>query len=118
MKKSPDNAVTLPPSQETVAAMLADSYTRNQAFRVAFDRDPKAAIAEYYKQELPADMEIIIHRNEDKRWHVALPSLKRMQATQLADEDMEEIAGGYDSDWSSWRSSYSGFSQRHRTYDY
>ena len=118
MEKSPDNTVALPPSQEAVAAMLADSYTRDKAFREAFDRDPKAAIAEYYKQELPADVELVIHRNEDKRWHVTLPAANRSQAKQLTDEDMDNLAGGYDTDWSSWQSVYSGFSQRPRSYDY
>ena len=94
MEKSHDNAVTLPPSQEAVAAMVADLYAGNEGFRAAFDRDPKAALAEYYKQELPPDMEIVVHRNEDTRWHVTLPSAAQIEAMRLSEADMRDVAGG------------------------
>ena len=111
MEQRQKNQVTLNLSQETVAAMVADLYSKNEGFRKAFDRDPKAALAEYCKQELPADMELVIHRNEDKCWHVALPSAQQLEAMQLSDADIENVAGGQTTAtgvrWVGWEQAYS-----------
>ena len=109
MEQKTTPEITLHPSQEAVAAMVADLYAESEGFRAAFDRDPKAAIAEYYKRELPPDMEIIVHRNEDNRWHVTLPSAEQIETMRLSEADMQNVAGGTgNNNWIGWEAAYGG----------
>ena len=109
MEQKTKPKITLPPSQEAVAAMVADLYAENEDFRAAFDRDPKAALAEYYQRELPPGVEIVVHRNENKRWHVTLPSAEQIEAMQLSEADMQNVAGGTgNNNWIGWEAAYGG----------
>ena len=86
------NAVQLPMTPEATSAALSVRYMLDAEFRAAFDKDPKAAIAKLGGEELPSDLEIVVHRNEDKRWHLTLPAMEADGA--LDDEDIENVAGG------------------------
>ena len=82
------SAVTLEMSQETLSAVVADRYTRDEEFRGAFNEDPKAAISQWCEHDLPSDVEVVVHRNEIGRWHVALPAL------DLSDRELEGVSAG------------------------
>ncbi|MDD9886781.1 MAG: hypothetical protein OXU83_06455 [Gammaproteobacteria bacterium] len=86
------NAVQLPMTPEATSAVLAVRYAVDAEFRAEFDKDPKAALAKISGQELPSDLEIVVHRNEDKRWHLTLPAQETAGA--LDDEDIANVAGG------------------------
>jgi len=86
------NAVQLPMTPEATSAVLAVRYAVDAEFRAAFDKDPKAAIAKISGEKLPSDLEIVVHRNEDKRWHLTLPAMEADGA--LGDKDIENVSGG------------------------
>ena len=92
MEQQQANAVTLAMTPEAVSAMLSAMYAKDADFRAAFDKDPKAALAKMSGQELPSDLEIVVHRNEDQRWHLTLPAQETAGA--LDDEDIANVAGG------------------------
>jgi len=86
------NAVQLPMTPEATSAIVAVRYAVDADFRAAFDKDPKAALSQFGGQELPSDVEIVVHRNKDKHWHIALPEVQTEGA--LGDEDIANVAGG------------------------
>jgi len=86
------NAVQLPMTPEATSAVLAVRYALDADFRAEFDKDPKAAIIKASGQDLPSDLEIVVHRNEDKRWHLTVPAVEA--DGELADQDMANVSGG------------------------
>ncbi len=100
MAKQEDNTVTLPRMPETASADLAARYLKDEDFRAEFDKDPKAAISKAAGREVPSDMEVKIHRNDEKCWHIALPSKARIDA--LGEEDIDGISGGVDRRTQHW----------------
>ena len=104
MEKQQENTVTLPWSKETSSARLATLYISDEQFRDAFDKDPKAAIAGASGGEVPSDLEIVVHRNDEKCWHVTLPSKELVEMISdadltsddglLSDDDLDGMAGG------------------------
>jgi len=86
------NAVQLPMTLEATSAVLAVRYAVDAEFRAEFDKDPKAAIIKVSGQDLPSDLEIVVHRNEDKRWHLTMPVVETDGA--LGDQDIENVSGG------------------------
>jgi len=86
------NAVQLPMTPEATSAVLAVRYAVDADFRAEFDKDPKAAIIKASGQDLPSDLEIVVHRNEDKRWHLTMPTVEADGA--LGDQDMANVSGG------------------------
>ena len=92
MEKQQASTLTMPVTPEATSAALALLYAKDADFRAEFDKDPKAAIAKASGQEVPSNVEIVVHRNDPKRWHVTLP-VEGMDAA-LDDSDIENIAGG------------------------
>ncbi len=92
MEKQQSSTLTMPATPEATSAALALLYAKDADFRAEFDKDPKAAIAKASGQEVPSNVEIVVHRNDPKRWHVTLP-VEGMDAA-LDDADIENIAGG------------------------
>ena len=92
MEKQQASTLTMPVTPEATSATLALLYAKDAGFRAEFDKDPKAAITKASGQEVPSNVEIVVHRNDPKRWHITLP-VEGMDAA-LGDADMENIAGG------------------------
>jgi len=92
MAKQEDNTVTLPMTLESASADLALRYLKDAQFRADFDKDPKATIAKVAGREMPSDMKVEVHQNDDKCWHIALPSKEHIAS--LGDKDMEIVSGG------------------------
>jgi len=92
MEQQEANAVNLPTTPEAISAMLATMYAADADFRAAFDKDPKAAIAKITGQKMASDAELVVHRNEDKRWHITLPSQEAMAL--MSDQDIAGVSGG------------------------
>ncbi len=92
MEKQQENMVTLPWSKEASSAKLANLYISDAQFRDAFDKDPKAAIASASGGQVPSDLEIVVHRNDEKCWHVTLPSEKQVEV--ISNADLDSVAGG------------------------
>ncbi len=92
MEKQQASTLTMPVTPEATSATLALLYAKDADFRAEFDKDPKAAITKASGQEVPSNVEIVVHRNDPKRWHITLP-VEGMDAA-LGDADMENIAGG------------------------
>lgn len=88
MAQRDKNAVTLEMSRETLSAVVAERYARDEEFRGVFDENPKAAISRWCGHELPSDTDVVVHRNEMGRWHVALPAL------DLSDRELEGVSAG------------------------
>ncbi|MDD9807089.1 MAG: hypothetical protein OXU34_02280 [Gammaproteobacteria bacterium] len=90
----------LPATQEALAAMVALRYQTDADFRAEFDNDPKAVMSKLTGLEIPADSKIVVHRNDDKCWHISLPSAARTGV--LKDEDISSVSGGarHDVAWS------------------
>ncbi len=103
MKKQQANTVTLPMISETLSAVLAVRYTKDANFRAEFDKDPKAALAKLDDWEVSSDVKIVVHRNDDKCWHITLPSEEAMAA--MKDGDIEKMAGGF-APWDDLREQY------------
>jgi len=87
-----NKTTTMLETQESLAAMVALCYQTNADFRAEFDKDPKAALARLTGLEIPASSEVVIHRNDDKCWHISLPSAARTR--ELGDEDIATVSGG------------------------
>ncbi|MDD9868625.1 MAG: hypothetical protein OXU50_01845 [Gammaproteobacteria bacterium] len=92
MEQKQANAVTLQMTPEAISAMLAAMYIGDADFRAAFDKDPKAAIAKISGQEMAADAEVVVHRNEEKCWHITLPSQEAMSL--MSDREISGVSGG------------------------
>jgi len=92
MEQQEANAVQLPTTPEAISAMLSAMYAADADFRAAFDKDPKAAIAKITGQKMASDAEVVVHRNEDKRWHITLPSQEAMAL--LSDQEISGVSGG------------------------
>ncbi|MDD9807088.1 MAG: hypothetical protein OXU34_02275 [Gammaproteobacteria bacterium] len=91
---------TMPATQEALAAMVALCYQTDADFRAEFDKDPKAVLSKLAGLEIPAGSKIVVHRNDDKCWHISLPSAARTGA--IGDEDISSVSGGarHDVAWS------------------
>jgi len=76
---------------ELVAARWSLAYRENEKFRADFDKDPKAAIAKLIGQDLPADMEVVVHHSKAGQVHVVVPD----EIPGMTDEQLEGISGGY-----------------------
>lgn len=92
MEQQQANAVTLTMTPEAISAMLSAMYLKDADFRAEFDRDPKAAIAKVAGQKMASDAEVVVHRNEDKRWHITLPSQEAVSL--LSDREISGVSGG------------------------
>jgi len=90
----------MPATQESLAAMVAFCYQADADFRAEFDKDPKAVLSRITGLEIPAESKIVVHRNDDKCWHISLPSAAR--TSELKDEDIASVSGGarHDVAWS------------------
>lgn len=93
MTEQKENAINLPKTAETAAAWVAQNYIGDAEFRSAFDKDPKAAVADLFGGEVPSGLEIKVHHNSEKCWHVTLPSSQ--EVTAMEDGDIAEVAGGF-----------------------
>ncbi len=93
MEKQQTSKLTMPVTPEAISATLAILYAEDADFRAAFDKDPKATVAKVSGQEIPSDVEIVVHRNDPKRWHITLP-VEGMDVAQLGDKEMGDVAGG------------------------
>lgn len=93
MTEQNENMVLLPKTAETAAAWVAENYINDAEFRSAFDKDPKAAVADLFGGEVPSGVEIKVHQNNEKCWHVTLPSSQ--EVTAMEDGDIASVAGGF-----------------------
>lgn len=93
MTEQKENTVNLPKTAETAAAWVAQNYIGDAEFRSAFDKNPKAAVADLFGGEVPSGVEIKVHHNSEKCWHVTLPSSQ--EVTAMEDRDIASVAGGF-----------------------
>jgi len=93
MTEQKQSVIDLPKTAETAAAWVAQNYISDGAFRAEFDKNPKAAVADLFGGELPPGVEIKVHHNSEKCWHVTLPSSQ--EVTAMEDGDIESVAGGF-----------------------
>lgn len=93
MTEQKENAINLPKTAETAAAWVAQNYIGDAEFRSAFDKDPKAAVANLFGGKVPSGLEIKVHHNSEKCWHVTLPTSREVAA--MEDGDIADVAGGF-----------------------
>ena len=63
-----------PVSPELAAAYWSKCYAEDEAFRAAFDKDPRAAISELVGAPMPANIQLVIHRKKYNELHVVVPA--------------------------------------------
>ncbi len=77
---------------ESVAAQLAERCYRDADFRKRMLADPQGTLEEESKQKLPPGVEVVACQNDDKRWHIPIPTVRENQ--ELQEEDLEKISAG------------------------
>ncbi len=96
---------------ESWAALVAERCYKDAAFREAFLADPKGAVEKLIGESLPADAEVVACRNDEKRWHIPVPTLEG--AAELSEEELEDVSAGivasHKPDYSTWGSVLAGF---------
>ena len=79
------------PTRSDVEAAVVERIKVEPAFRERLLADPRAALAEITGTELPAVINVTVHEQSRNDIHLTIPS-----AGDLADADLELVAGGVD----------------------
>jgi len=69
--------------------------TRDAEFRGRFMHDPHGTLKKEFNIDLPADLEIAVLEDGPERVHIVLPPLHPAAVFELADDELDEVAGGY-----------------------
>ena len=83
----------MPISRHELEAKIVKRCWEDDAFRREFTSDPAAAFVKYLnvpKASVPA---LVVHDEPVGSWHIVLPA-KPANASELSDEDLEQVAGG------------------------
>jgi len=89
-EKPPTHQIPLTP--ESSAALIAQRCAQDPDFRQRLKEDPRACLAEAAGEELPEDLEIVLHQNSGDTWHVPIPDY--LGDRELSEKEMGELAGG------------------------
>jgi hypothetical protein len=66
---------------------------KDDAFRKELLSNPKAALAKLTGQPLPDDVQVVVHEETAKTFHLCLPATPAT-VTELDDQELEQVAGG------------------------
>jgi len=75
---------------ELAAARWSLAYRENEEFRAEFDKDPKAAISKLIGQDIPSDVEVVVHYSKAGQVHVVVPD----EIPDMTEEQLDSISGG------------------------
>ena len=81
--------------QRNKLAELFAACWKDEALKARFMADPKTVLAEY-KFDVPANMNVNVVENSDNTVHITMPKDPSF-ATELSDEEMASVAGGWQS---------------------
>jgi hypothetical protein len=82
-------------SRAQMDAMLTKKAWEDEDFRQRFVADPKGLIAEVLGRPLPDSLSVTVHEEAPGSLHFVIPAKPAVQAMEeLADADLEQIAGG------------------------
>lgn len=87
-RRRPSRAAPLPPSMETVSAMIAARCAQDPAWKARFTANPRAVLQAATGEAIYPGMQIHVHRNDAANWHVALPE----PWGALSDESLRDCA--------------------------
>ena len=82
-------------SAEQLYDHVLNKAASDAEFRTSLMADPKAAITREFDIHLPESYEITVHESKGTTLHLALPP----DLSNLSEQDLEAIAGGYHPDW-------------------
>lgn len=69
---------------------LMEFMEEHPEFREKLQQDPKAAIAQFLGAELPEDLNIVVHEEDESTLHFVLPPA----GDQLSAAEMSSMSGG------------------------
>ncbi len=77
---------------ESIAAGIAQRCYRDAAFRKKFAADPEGTLERESNKKLPPGVQLVLCKNDDKRWYIPVPAVREDQ--ELRDADLEKISAG------------------------
>jgi hypothetical protein len=80
------------PHSDLEAKIVKRSW-EDEDFRREFTADPPGAFVRYLNVPAASLPKITVHLEEPGSWHIVLPQ-KPVNATELSEHDLEEVAGG------------------------
>lgn len=113
--KQSDNVEQLPVSLEIAEAHWAMLYVEDANFREDFDKDPRATLRHLTGEDIPDDVEIVIHRRKPGQIHLVLPEAVDAAGGLNADQlgQVAAATGCYRTSPSSYGGSYRPVYDRH-----
>jgi hypothetical protein len=72
---------------------LIEKCWKDPEFREKVLKDPKGMLEAFLGKSLPADFKVVIHEENAKTLHLALPPAPS-NVTELSDDELERVAGG------------------------
>jgi len=85
----------LPLTPESSAALVAQRCADDPAFRNRFEADPRGCLEELIGQKLPDELEVVLHQNDTRTWHVPVPGDELTASCEISEEAMASISGGF-----------------------
>jgi hypothetical protein len=80
-------------TKHDLESRLIQKCWKEPEFRTQVLADPKGTFERHLGRPLPADLKIVIHEEDAKTLHFALPP-PPVGVTELSDEELEKVAGG------------------------
>ena len=77
------------PTRAEVEAVLAERIAADPAFRDALLADPRGVISGIVGFDIPESVNVVLHEESLTQIHLSIPP-----ANELADEDLDLVAGG------------------------
>jgi len=104
-----DNVKQFPVSMEIAEAHWAMLYVEDADFRADFDVDPRATLKHLTGEDIPDDVEIVVHRRKPGQIHLVLPEAVDADGG-LSAEQLGQVAAAT----GCYRTSPGGYSSSYR----
>ena len=80
-------------TKHQLEANLIEKCWKEPGFREKVLKNPKEMLEAFLGKSLPADFKVVIHEEDSKTLHLALPPAPSNVA-ELSDDELERVAGG------------------------
>ncbi len=90
-----DNRVT---ARKTLEAQLIDRAMKDEEFRQALVRDPKAVFAREFDITMPEHIHVQVLEERPGTAYLVLPQAVASVGAELSDAELESVAGGWSED--------------------